>query len=448
MVSVAQTAANGGVEKRKMIQGSAWIMLEYGGKQFTRLLGNLILTKLLFPELFGIMALVNISIQGLQMFSDVGLNQNIIQSRRGDDKVFLDTAWTVQVIRGFGIWILASVLAWPVSKVYGQPDLAWLIPVSGLMAVLSGFYSTQMITMNRHLNMARLTIVELLTHISGIAVMILWAWLSPSIWSLVAGGLVSSALKLIASHLFFREYRNHFRWDQESVGELFSFGKWIFISTALAFLAAQGDRIVLGKLLSMTELGVYSIAYFLSQAVLQAVSALGNKMLFPAYSRFAEGDRRELTLRIRRIRRTLLAAAMPAVAVLVLFGSELVELLYDERYREAGWMLQVLSIGSIMAVAISTVSPVLLALGDSYRFMLLLVFKLALMLGAMALGGWLFELPGLILGISVSHFLYYPVLAWAVRRHGVWLPSQDLVWVFGTLLITGVLFWLKTQISL
>ena len=98
-------------------------ILRMGGKLF---LGNhLILTRLLFPELFGLMALVNTFIQGLILFSDIGIKPSIIRSPRGDDPTFFNTAWTLQVIRGFGLWIGCCLIAWPVSQFYDNEQLVW-----------------------------------------------------------------------------------------------------------------------------------------------------------------------------------------------------------------------------------------------------------------------------------------------------------------------------------
>ena len=64
----------------------------------------------MLPEAFGIMALVNVLIQGLTMFSDVGIEPAIVQHRRGDEPRFYNTAWTVQILRGF-VLLLGRVLA-------------------------------------------------------------------------------------------------------------------------------------------------------------------------------------------------------------------------------------------------------------------------------------------------------------------------------------------------
>jgi hypothetical protein len=85
---------------RLALSGVIWTIAGYGASQVMRFGGNLILTRLLLPEYFGLMALVNIPIIGLQLFSDVGIIPSIVQNKRGDEPGFYNTAWTLQIVRG------------------------------------------------------------------------------------------------------------------------------------------------------------------------------------------------------------------------------------------------------------------------------------------------------------------------------------------------------------
>src|SRR5215218_6278937 len=98
--------------------GSAFAIGGHVASQAVRFASNLALQRLLWPEIFGIMALVATFQQGLAMFSDIGIGASIIQHRRGDHPEFLRTAWTLQVIRGMLLWAAAVVVAWPLSRLY------------------------------------------------------------------------------------------------------------------------------------------------------------------------------------------------------------------------------------------------------------------------------------------------------------------------------------------
>jgi O-antigen/teichoic acid export membrane protein len=95
--------------KTLAIRGAIWTIAGYGAGQLLRLGGNLVLTRLLEPKLFGLMTLVFVFITALHLFSDLGIGVSVIQNKRGDDPVFLNTAWTLQVVRGVFLWALRLV---------------------------------------------------------------------------------------------------------------------------------------------------------------------------------------------------------------------------------------------------------------------------------------------------------------------------------------------------
>ncbi len=124
----------------RALRSIAWLAMRYGGTQGLRLASNLILTRILFPEAFGLMALVAMVTTGISLFSDIGLGPAISQNPRGDDPEFLDTAWVMQVIRGVGLWLVTCLLALPVAQFYGEPDLALYLPIAGLPSPSTGWF--------------------------------------------------------------------------------------------------------------------------------------------------------------------------------------------------------------------------------------------------------------------------------------------------------------------
>ncbi|UCD74049.1 MAG: oligosaccharide flippase family protein [Phycisphaerales bacterium] len=417
--------------KQKALIGTIWTIGSVGVGNVLRLAGNLILTRLLFPEAFGMMVMVNVVMQGLHMFSDVGIGPSIIQHKRGDDPAFLNTAWTIQIFRGIGLFFVACLLAWPLSVYRHQPMLMYLLPVTALTALISGFGSTAPGQLHRHMRIAHLTLLELGYQVVNITVMIIFALIWPTVWALVAGGLVASVARLIATHTILSQGPNWFRWDREAVSHLVRFGRWIFISTAFTFLAGQGDKLILGGFLSDRQLGLYGIAFWLSMFGVEVVRKITSKVLFPVYSRLADSEPEKLHRRIRKVRTTVLLAILPWLCVLAVWGSDLVEFLYDPRYHGAGWILRALAIGGIFEVIALTCSPVLLAKGDSFRHMVPMITRCLMLTVAMLIGYRVGGQHGLIAGVAASSILNYPVVAWAVNRYRAWMPGLDLLCLVG-----------------
>src|SRR5207302_5912193 len=110
----------------------------------------------------------NVFMQGLAMFSDVGIGPSIVQHELGDDERYLNTAWTIQALRGLCLFAVATAAALPVARFYGQPELASLIPVVSLGSILAGFNSTKLFTATRQIALGRLTAVDLISQAAGL----------------------------------------------------------------------------------------------------------------------------------------------------------------------------------------------------------------------------------------------------------------------------------------
>ena len=322
---------------------------------------------------------------------------------------------------------LLALLARPIASWYEEPTLVWLLMVSGGVLILEGLQSTGKFVAAREMALRRLVLFDLLVQLSGIAIVITCAWLYHSVWALVAGQLLSSAVALAASHAMFPVRGTRFAWKRTYTQELVRFGRWMLPSTVLLFVIMRSDRLVIGKGLSVGELGAYNIACFVPLLVVAVVGQVSHNVLFPVFARLGAGGRSLLRLEIERRRQTFLLLALPVLCLVAVFGDWLVGALYDQRYHEAGWMLRVLACGAVFASANENALPVLLALGDPYRRFVVLLISAALFLTSIALGGAFFGEVGLVAGVAAAPALAYPVVSWGLGKHGVWTARIDIL---------------------
>jgi len=411
--------------KKLVIRGMLWTILGYGASQILRFGANLILTHLLFPEFFGLMALVNIFIAGLTLFSDVGIGISIVQNKSGDEPEFLNTAWTIQVIRGFGLWLICLLLAHPVAMLYGEPQLMWLIPVSGLVTVIAGFNSTALYTLERHMAIKGLTVMELSTQALQIAVMLCWAVLNPTIWALVGGNIIAALVKLVWSYRLVPGQPNRFLLDKRATHEIFSLGRWIFFSTALMFLAEQIDRLLLGKIFSLQLLGVYTVALMLSDVPRQVTIALGMRVVLPAIAKVKDLPRAELRAKALKSRRYLLYALTLIMVMLISWGDVVTSFLYDKRYAAATWMLPILAIGIWPRILCATIEPALSALGKVQYMTFGNLCRLIFTVTGILLGYALFGNLGAVVAVALNDLVYYTVVNYGLCREGIGCLRQD-----------------------
>ena len=412
--------------KKLAIRGATWTIFGYGTSQILRLGSNLILTRLLVPELLGLMALVNVFIIGLNLFSDIGIGPSIIQNKRGEDPDFLNTAWTIQVIRGFGLWLGCLVIAWPVSQFYGESQLLWLIPIVGLTTIIQGFNSTALFTLNRQMVFGKLTMFNLGSQIVSLTVMIVWAWLNQTVWALVGGMLVGSLLKMLWSHRLNPEKPNRFAWNREIVREITSFGKWIFISTAVTFLGTQTDRIIFGKLLSFNMLGIYTVALTFASLPQEVIGRVSSQVMFPLVSRLSHLPRERLRAQILNKRRIILTGIGFVVIVFACFGDLLILNLYDERYIQATWMLPILALGIWPNLLFETSRQSLVAIGKPQYQAYGQFAKCIHMCISLPLGFYSFGVLGFIMMVALNDIGLYGVVSYGLWKEKLSCFQQDI----------------------
>ena len=418
-------------------------LMGFGFSQVLRLGSNLILTRLLFPEAFGVMAMVSVFLMGLAMFSDVGVGPAIMQSKRGDDRDFLNTAWTIQIIRGTCLFLVAVALTWPMALYFGEPDLVWYLPVAALTQLILGFQPTRYETANRHLRAGRVTVLDMTTQVIGVVIAIALAWWWQSVWALVISGVISAAAQVILFDLFLPGERNKLRWEAEARHELIHFGKWVFLSTIAGFAIGQADKVVIGGYLGTHDFGIYNIGFFWASFPLMMGSVVVRKVMIPIYRESPPGASRGNFLRLRRLRMLATAGMIALVMVPAFFGGWLIALLYDPRYLAAGGVVVLISAMQIPAIIGVTYDQAALAAGDSKRFFVLAATRAAFVVTGMVIGITYWGLPGALAGQGAAMLAAHPVVGWLASRQGAWDPLNDLgFYVIGGALATLAL-WLN-----
>jgi O-antigen/teichoic acid export membrane protein len=349
-----------GVPKSLVVR-LGWTSFSYGAAQLLRLLNNVILARLLAPPIFGLMALVNAVRTGVELLSDVGITQNIISNPHGDDPIFYDTAWTLQVLRGFALAGACAILSVPISTFFNYPQLAQILPVASLFFLFTGFDSTTRGLVQKQLQVARVSLfsigmgfITLLAHVSV-------ALVTRTVWALVLGSVITGAATLVMSFLFIPGTRHRFIIDPESARQLMRFGKWVFFSSIVFFFAMNFDRLYFAKQISLSQLGVYGIARGLADMISLFVQRCSSMVLYPTVAAAGLAPV-ELRQRMLRGRRTLLLAAAAAVGALLAISHIVIQLLYDARYQQAALILPILCVGVWFNILTSTNDAILMGL--------------------------------------------------------------------------------------
>lgn len=427
------------------LKATAWTVISYGSQTALRVVNSLVLTRLLLPAAFGQLQLVTTLIVGIAMLSDIGLAPSVIQSARGDEPVFLNTAWTLQVLRGGGLWLVALALAWPAALFYHDPTLVKVLPVLAMSMLLDGVVSTNYLSLSRHMGVRRIFYIDFSAQVVALLVTVGWAFYWPSVWALVVGNLLSKLFRLALSHNLrvAPGIRNRFCWDRSSLTDIVHFGKWIVLGTAFYFFASQADRLILGKLVTLTALGVYGIAFNLSDIPRSVINAFSYKVGYPFIAKMIHLPLAEFRVQFLRYRGYTLLVGAALLGLMVIWGDQLVLKLYKPAYHEAAWMVPILALGLWHTLLYMTTSPVLLAMGRSkYNAVGNAVYCASMVLG-IPLGFHFYGLLGAVIAVAAGDLPLYVVFQFGAVREGVRPLQQDLQMTGLFVALLGCLYGLR-----
>jgi O-antigen/teichoic acid export membrane protein len=412
----------------RALKGTYFIVAYYGCALGLRMLSSVVLTHLFAPELFGLITLTTTVIIGLNLFSHLGLEDSIIQNPRGEDEVFVNTAWTIQVMRGSGLWLLTLLMAWPVAHFYNEPRMLWLLPILGFSCVVTGFGSPGQLMLSRNMDVGKMSVLELAPQLLMFLITLAWAHFQPTIWALLVGRMISELVRLWMSYrMLSKGIRPRFVMDRDSLRSLMNFGRWILIGTALTFLASQSDKMILGKLTTLQELGIYGIAFSLSDLPRQIIQMFSAKVGFPFIAKFSQKPRPEFRKVLLKYRMMVLAVGAIMLTITICTGDIFIRHVYDKRYQDAAWMIGIFAIGLWHTLLYNTITPAIMSLQKAhYNALGNLLYCGALFvllpLGYTYLG---LGMVGAVAAVAISDLPVYFVNVYASYRQGVGMLRQD-----------------------
>lgn len=272
--------------KKSVVNGAGWTFANKTGTRLLGLLHVLVVARLLTPDDFGLFAIVMLVITTVDTFSNTGFYAALIQ-RKEKTEEFLDTAWTIQFMRGIAMAAVLYLLAPPAAWLFHQPRVIALLRVCSIAVALRGFVNIGMIYLLKDFLFRRSFFFEFSVQFTRLLVSTTIAFVYRSVWALVLGWLAESIIRLVLSYVV-HPYRPKIRLDRNQAKELFRFGRWVLSSSVFTFLAGNIENAVLGRMLGAASLGIYQMAHRLAHFASADIADTVSAVTFPAYSKMQD----------------------------------------------------------------------------------------------------------------------------------------------------------------
>uniref|UniRef100_Q07SM6 Polysaccharide biosynthesis protein n=1 Tax=Rhodopseudomonas palustris (strain BisA53) TaxID=316055 RepID=Q07SM6_RHOP5 len=418
--------------------GTSWTLLSFGFGQGLRFLTNVVLTRLLAPELFGIMLIFNALRTGVELLTDLGIGQSLVQNPHAEEVEFRKTAWTLQWIRGVLLWLLASACAIPAAIYYDIPELYAIIPVASLAIPIFGFTSSARFIAQRRLNLRALAIYEIAIGLIGAAGQVALCYFFPTVWSLVFGLLFSTFVGVAGSFFLLPDVKDGFLLSKRYLHQIAHFGKWIAVSSWMFFLAGHIDRLYLAGVIPMALLGVYGISRTISEIMTQLARKFGAMIVFPFFSANAHLPREQLRSLVSKHRNGFVQISALVFGISAATVDLAIRFIFDERYHAAALMTPILIVGAWWTMLCALNTSALLGIGkprysaeaDAVKLIWLLVGL------PLSIKGGIFVCIAL---IAASDLIRYVYLSFRTAQEKLTFLTQDLTATALMLLSVGAI---------
>ena len=376
------------------------IALTSVGNLVVRTGSSMILTRLLKPYDFGIVGIITTVFFAVTMITDLGFEAFVIRHNR-DDRHFRDVIWTIHAQRGFGLFVVVVISSPVIAWALGKPVVAFPLAVASVTFFINGLASLSLITALRNDKSRQVSLLDFgLQLLSTTAGVLLALWLRNA-WAIIFVMIVQSSARAVLSYVIFPDSAQRLCRDRAIAREFLAFSRIVLMSSTLSLLIAQTDKVVLARIFTLEQFGLYAIALTIAAAPAMFGDSYVRRIVFPIYAqtwRQAPAEIASLYYRVKRI-----PAALYAFACGGLIGGAplLMRLLYDPRYASASIFLSLLTISSALRLPNLAAVELMAAMNHMMQTVRLNIVRVAWLALTIPIGFAAFGTLGVVIAVGL-----------------------------------------------
>jgi O-antigen/teichoic acid export membrane protein len=337
--------------RQRVIHGGVWVTSLNVVDRLLQITRLIVLARLLSPADFGIMGIALLSIAVIQQLSNLGLDAALIQKKENIDP-FLNSVWSVKIIRGFLIFGILFATAPVIAGVFGEPRASPVLRVLGLSTVLNSLVNPAIVYFDKELEFHKQFLFTITGSVGNFVVTVVAALVLGNVWALVYGVMAAGLIKLVVSYLI-DSYRPRLEIKRDAIADVVDFGKWLWATGLVVFIATQGDDAFVGWYLAAASLGLYQMAFRLSNSPATEVTHVISRVMFPAYSKLQD-DAEALREAFLKTIRLVFVVTVPMSAGIVLVAPEFVRIALGEQWIPMVPAMQIMAVAGLLRAVTAT----------------------------------------------------------------------------------------------
>jgi O-antigen/teichoic acid export membrane protein len=329
----------------KIGSGSAWNLVNLLLSRGASIVFTLLLTRLLAPEAFGIIAMMSVFFELANIVVNSGLQQALIRSSSVSE-TDLSTAFFSNILFSAFAYLCLFFIAPVAASFYEQPALTNLIRVAGIVLFVNSLIIVQDTLLRRQLRFRAIMYATVTGAIASGGLALVLAYSGFGVWSLVVQMVTA---RLFTGLVVWHQGTWRPTWDfsTASFGQMFRFGYKLLFESTIDVLYRNSFFVVIGKLFSAELAGLYFLASKINDMVAPQISDAVAQASFPALSKLQDKSD-DLRQTYRRIISITMFLISPLIAGMAVLSPLVFDVLMDPEWRQSAIFLQFFSLMGLL----------------------------------------------------------------------------------------------------
>lgn len=401
-----------------LLSGIFWSVVEVVIKRVLDLIIKLILARLLFPEDFGIIGMATVFISFIQVLNEAGMGAALIQKKEEDlTPTHLNTVFWANLVWSIFLYTVILLFVTPfIVKFYNQPILGKIVPILSLSLLTSALNVVHKAQLMKELSFKKIAFVNnISTLIAGIAALI-FAYLGVGIWALVINTVLAY---FVSVPLFFYQTRwlPKFEFQGLYLKEILSFGVFTTITQLIINVVSNADYLLIGKYVSASAVGFYSLAFMMTSLVKGQVTSMLNRVMYPFYSKIQDNIELLKSYYIRLIKYYAIIL-YPIMLMLIVFGNDIIILLYGDKWHDVVLPMRILALTMLISVLTNGYNLLFRSIGKpKLEMQIQMILSIIVYLPCIVVGLYFNGYIGIAWGTVVSTAINFLIAQILLKKH-------------------------------
>ena len=402
--------------KKQAVNGVKWTSISSMIVAILQILQVSILARLLSPSDFGLMAIVMVVIGFTRIFSDMGISNAIIHHQDTSHNQLSSLYW-LNIASGGTMFVILVALSPIIANFYNQPELIRLLILLASSFIILAIGNQHRILFQKELNFKFIAKVEITSSVLSFIIAVTSALTGQGVYSLAYAMLTKALVSSICFLLFgLKIHKPSLTYKHSEIKKYINFGMFQMGDNSVNYFASQIDTVIIGRILGIESLGIYSISKQLVTRPLQIINPILTKVAFPTMAKI-QNDQNKLKNLYLKLISILCTISFPLYGLLILFTPEVILLMLGEKWLVAVPIMRILALSVAIVVIGNPIGSLLLAKGKihwGFYWNLILFFILSVSIyfaswhGLITIAWFIVILKSLSM-IFAWYFLVYPL---------------------------------------